>query len=191
MVRPTASRERTRNRSPVSRCVAHASSIHGMQRSSRCLTEPSASTAARVRRRGMELVPGRGKFGGILARRKCLTAREYTAGCRESSHVGHPAEGICPRHSLVAARAAAEPQDSPARRLVALPSTVITGRRRDHVLDAWAYERRRVHLEVAAPTARPAGVRSCCGLRLAPVVGVIDDRNDQQRQNGRDEQAKD
>ena len=31
---------------------------------------------------------------------------------------------------------------------------VIAGRRRDHVLDAWAHERRRVHLEVTSPTAQ-------------------------------------
>ncbi len=31
---------------------------------------------------------------------------------------------------------------------------VIAGRRRDDVLDAWAHERRRVHLEVTAPTAQ-------------------------------------
>ena len=31
---------------------------------------------------------------------------------------------------------------------------VIAGRRRDDILDAWAHERRRVHLEVTAPTAQ-------------------------------------
>jgi len=31
---------------------------------------------------------------------------------------------------------------------------VIEGRRREHVLDAWAQERRRVFLEVTAPTAK-------------------------------------